>query len=247
MAKALALLYAIAANLIFLLVYLYFIGFVGNVVVPKSIDSGTPGGIIAATLINLALLAVFALQHSLMARAGFKRVLTQWLPPPIERATYVLISSAVLALLCWQWRPLPVVIWQIDNRVLSILLTALFGLGWGIGLIAAKAFDIFELFGLRQVVANRQGATIMATPFATPGLYAFVRHPMMTGFLISFWATPTMTAGHLLFALVMTIYICIAVKFFEERDLKKAFGEEYARYQREVPMLVPGRRPRTDH
>lgn len=244
MANVLALLYAIAANLIFALVYLYFIGFVGNVVVPKSIDSGSEGEPLNAVLINLALLAVFALQHTLMARTGFKQSLRKWLPPSIERATYVLISSAVLALLCWQWRPLTALIWQVDNRVFSIFLTALFGLGWGIGLIAAKAFDIFELFGLRQVITNLRGSAIIATPFATPGLYRMVRHPIMTGFLISFWATPTMTAGHLLFALVMTIYIYVAVRFFEERDLKIAFGETYAKYQREVPMLVPRGLPR---
>ena len=181
-----------------------------------------------------------------MARAGFKRAFARWLPPAIERANYVLLSSLLLALLCWQWRPLPAVIWQVDNRALSIFLTALFALGWGIGLVAAKAFDIFELIGLRQALLNLRNRGVGARPFATPGLYRLVRHPMMTGFLLSFWAAPTMTAGHLLFASVMTLYIVIAVKCFEERDLKHAFGDTYAQYQRDVPMLVPYKAPLTD-
>ena len=219
--------------------YVYFIGFVGNVVVAKSIDSGSVVATIPALLINLGLLAAFALQHTVMARAGFKQVLTRCLPAAIERATYVLMTTAVLALLMWQWQAMPAVIWQVDNRIGSILLTSLFALGWGIGLMAAKAFDIFALFGLRQPFAALQCRLLRATPFATPGLYRLVRHPMMTGFLLSFWATPTMTVGHAVFAAVMTVYIVIAVKFFEERDLKNAFGENYARYQRAVPMLIP--------
>ena len=239
MPKLLALLYALAANLLFMGVYVYFIGFVGNIVVAKSIDSGSVVATIPALLVNLALLAVFALQHTVMARAGFKQALTRYLPASIERATYVLMTTAVLALLMWQWQAMPAVIWQVDNRIGRILLTSLFALGWGIGLMAAKAFDIFALFGLRQPLAALQCRLLRTTPFATPGLYRLVRHPMMTGFLLSFWATPTMTVGHAVFAAVMTVYIVIAVKFFEERDLKNAFGENYARYQRAVPMLIP--------
>ena len=243
MLKLLALLYALAANLLFVAVYVYFIGFVGNVVVPKSIDSGLGGATMPALLVNVALLAAFALQHTVMARTGFKRALARYLPASIERASYVLMTTAVLAVLMWQWQAMPTVIWQVDNRIGSILLTSLFALGWGIGLVAAKAFDMLALFGLRQPLAALQGRLLRATPFATPSLYRLVRHPMMSGFLLSFWATPTMTVGHALFASVMTVYIVIAVKFFEERDLKNTFGENYARYQRTVPMLVPSLTP----
>ncbi|HEX9390301.1 MAG TPA: isoprenylcysteine carboxylmethyltransferase family protein [Usitatibacteraceae bacterium] len=239
MAKLFALLYAVLANMVFVLVFVYFIGFVGNVAVPKSIDSGVAGEAFSSTLVNLALLTLFALQHTLMARNGFKQRLARILPPAIERASYVLLSSAVLALLCWQWRALPAVVWQVDNRLLDIALTALFALGWGIGLVAAKAMDILELFGLHQVLRHLRGTAAVPARFGKPGLYALVRHPMMTGFLLSFWATPLMTVGHMLFALVMTAYIYIATRFFEERDLQGTFGETYAQYRREVPMLIP--------
>ncbi len=244
MARIAALLYAVAAHLLFAAVYVYFIGFVGDVGVPRSIDRGPLAPPLTAALIDLALLALFALQHTLMARPAFKQSLSRLLPAVMERATYVLLSSLLLALLCWQWRPLPATVWQIDHELLQTLLLAVFALGWVLGLVAAAAFDLLALFGLRQALLNLYGGQLGPSRFSRPGPYALVRHPMMTGFLLSFWATPHMSVGHLLFALVMTAYIYIALRFFEERDLRAALGDDYARYQREVPMLLPRWRTR---
>jgi protein-S-isoprenylcysteine O-methyltransferase Ste14 len=231
--------YGIFAYVCFLAVFLYAMGFVGDVLVPKSIDSGTAGPVGTAVAVNLALLSLFAVQHSGMARRSFKQFWTKVVPPPIERATYVLFSSAVLAVLFFQWHPMPMVIWNVDNAVGRTLLHALYWTGWGIVLLASCMISHFELFGLRQVWLHLQQKNYGESHFKTVGFYKFVRHPLQTGFLIAFWAAPTMTLGHLLFSVVVTAYILVAVTFFEERDLVRMFGNTYRRYQRQVGMFLP--------
>jgi protein-S-isoprenylcysteine O-methyltransferase Ste14 len=244
-----ALAYGAVAYALFLFTFLYAIGFVAGALVPKHIDSGAAVATGSALMVNLALLALFALQHSGMARPAFKRWWTRLVPASIERSTYVLLSSLILLLLFWQWRPLPMAIWQVDSGAARLALYALSGVGWLLVLTGSFLINHFELFGLKQ--AWHHGRSAPATgeqPFVTRAFYRIVRHPLMLGFLIAFWATPTMTAGHLLFALATTGYILIAVKYLEERDLVAAFGDTYRDYQRQVPMLlpVPGRsRPAT--
>lgn len=239
MSRLLALLYGVACYSIFLATFLYAIAFVAGIGVPKHIDNGAPAPFAIALGIDLALLGLFAVQHSGMARPAFKRWWAQFVPPPVERSTYVLVSSLVLALLLWQWRPLPLPIWNFENEIARVALYALSALGWLLLLSSTFLINHFDLFGLRQVWFHARKRQAMDEPFVTRAFYRIVRHPLMLGFLIAFWATPTMSLGHLLFALMTTGYIVVAVKFLEERDLVALYGDTYRDYQRRVPMLLP--------
>ena len=238
MFRLMILLYGATAYVVFLASFLYAIGFVGGFVVPKTIDNGPEAEAVTAVVIDLVLLSLFAVQHSVMARPFFKRWWTRIIPPAAERSTYVLLSSLILFLLFWQWRPLPGVVWNVIQPVMAAILWALFGLGWLIVLVSTFLINHFDLFGLRQVYLHFSGQPYTAIPFQTPWLYRVVRHPVMVGSLIAFWATPTMTQGHLLFAAVVTAYVLIALQL-EERDLLSYHGETYSAYQRQVRMLVP--------
>jgi protein-S-isoprenylcysteine O-methyltransferase Ste14 len=236
--RMMALVYGIISYVIFLASFLYAIGFVSNLLVPKSIDTGPQATKVESLAVNLVLLAIFALQHSVMARPAFKRWWTTLAPAPIERSTYVLASSLVLLLLFWQWRPLPHAVWNVQNQVVAAALWALFGIGWCAVLVSTFLIDHFDLFGLRQVVFFAAGREYVAPQFKLTAFYRVVRHPIMLGFIVAFWATPLMSWGHLLFAAVTTAYVVIAVHL-EERDLRAAFGTEYEEYQQRVSMLVP--------
>lgn len=227
-----------ASYLLFLALYAYMAAFVGGFAVPRTIDtpSATPVG--AAVAINLVLLAVFGLQHSVMARPGFKRVWTRIVPQPIERSVYVLASNLVLALLMWQWRGIDVVVWNIEQPALRGVAWALFAAGWLMVPAVSYLINHFDLFGMRQVWLHVRGREYTSLPFRTPLLYRHVRHPLYLGWALAFWATPTMTAGHLLLAVVLTGYMMLAA-VFEERDLVAHFGQQYAEYRERVPMFVP--------
>lgn len=234
----LGLIYGVVAYVVFLASFLYAIGFVGGIYVPKSIDVGNVTALSIALPIDALLLAMFAVQHSVMARPAFKRVWTTIVPASVERTTYVLASSLVLILLFWQWRPMPTPVWQITNPAGQTVLYALFFAGWLLVLVSTFAIDHFDLFGLRQVWLNFRGVEYTHPPFSTSGLYRHVRHPIMLGFIIAFWAAPTMSVGHLLFALATTGYILIALQL-EEHDLVQVLGDSYREYRRRVPMMLP--------
>jgi methanethiol S-methyltransferase len=230
--------YGAAAYLLFLAAFLYLVGFVGNLLVPRSVDHGLPTPIGQAVLVNVLLVGAFGVQHSVMARQGFKRWWTRFVPPSIERSTYVVLSSAVLLLLYWQWRDMPAVIWDVRQPAGRLAIWALFWLGWAIALASTFMINHFDLFGLRHVYLAWRGKPYRELGFRTHLFYRLVRHPLMLGFLIAFWAVPTMTAGHLLFSIAITGYILIALRI-EERSLVAAIGDQYRDYQRDVPMLVP--------
>ena len=241
MGRVIAFLYGSIMYSAFLVTFLYAIGFAGNLIVPKSIDTeSTAGG--NALIINLPLLSVFAVQHSVMARQWFKRGWTKIVPPPVERSTYVLFASAALALVMWQWRPMTGTVWNIEGGLGATALNGAFWLGWGLVLLSTFLIDHFELFGLKQVWLHLRGAESQPPSFTTPFIYKRSRHPLYLGFMIAFWSAPHMTTGHLLFALVTTAYMLTAIQF-EERDLLKSHGEAYAEYRKRVRMLIPlGRR-----
>jgi protein-S-isoprenylcysteine O-methyltransferase Ste14 len=231
------LIYGLASYLVFFLSFLYTIAFIGNYWVPKSIDVGPESGLAQSILIDVVLLGVFAVQHSVMARPAFKRWWTGVVPASCERSTYVLISSLLLILVLWQWRPIVTTIWRVEGWPAATL-TAISWIGWLTALTSTYMIDHFELFGLRQVFDTLRGAASRIPLFKTPLLYRLVRHPLMLGFLLAFWATPHMTFGHLLFAVMTTGYILVGVRL-EERDLVAQFGTSYEQYRRRVPMLMP--------
>ena len=239
MGKTLAVLYGVVAYVVFLASFLYAIGFVGGFIVPKTIDGpGAGAGMLASILVDAVLLGLFAIQHSVMARPAFKRAWTRIVPKSVERTTYVLLSSLILFLLYWQWRPIPDVVWSVTNDAGRMALWAIFWLGWLMVLLSTFMIDHFDLFGLHQVILNFQDKPYTHPPFMTRGLYNLVRHPIMLGFIIAFWAIPVMSIGHLVFAIATTGYILIALQL-EEKDLVDALGDAYRGYRKRVPMLIP--------
>jgi protein-S-isoprenylcysteine O-methyltransferase Ste14 len=236
-----AFLYGLASYAVFLVTFLYAIGFVSGLVVPKAIDTGTTAPMTEALIVDLLLMSLFAIQHSVMARKQFKQWWTQIVPQSVERSTYVLFASLALILLFWQWRPMPAVIWQIDNAQIAMAIIGLSFAGWLIVLSSTFLINHFELFGVQQVANNLAGQPMKPARFRTPLFYRFVRHPIYLGFIIAFWAAPTMTVGHLLFAAITTAYILVGI-LLEERDLIDLFGDEYRHYRERVSMLVPWRR-----
>jgi protein-S-isoprenylcysteine O-methyltransferase Ste14 len=239
MTRLLAALYGVACYVFFFATFLYAIGFTTNLVVAKSVDGPAGAAPALAALIDLALLSLFAVQHSVMARQGFKRWWTRMVPKPIERSTYVLFASLALALLFWQWQPISLPIWSLSDGELRVVVAALAALGWVLVLVSTFLISHVELFGLRQAFAGAESAPRLRTP----GLYRLVRHPIYLGFLLAFWSAPDMSAGHLLFALATSGYIVLGI-LLEERDLVRMFGEAYRRYRREVWMLLPLPKPR---
>jgi len=241
MDKIIAFLYGLVAYLVFFVAFLYAIGFVERLWVPKTIDNGAVVGTAEALIVNLVLMSIFAIQHSVMARRQFKQWWLQYVPASVERSTYVLAASLALILLFWQWRPMPAVVWQVGNSQIAMAIVVLSFVGWLLVLASTFMINHFELFGLHQVINNLSGHDMPAVRFKTPMLYNFVRHPIYLGFIIAFWAAPTMTVGHLLFAAVTTAYIFVGI-FLEEHDLVELFGEDYLRYKERVSMLIPWRR-----
>ena len=232
------LLYGVVSYFAFFGTILYAIGFVGNIVVPKTIDGEPELPFGKALLIDAGLLLLFALQHSIMARPGFKRRWTKIIPPALERSTFVLLASLCLMLMMWQWQPLGGVVWEIQNTTLQNILFVVYLIGWGIVFISTFLIDHFDLFGLRQTWLYFRGKPYTNLPFRVPLFYRFVRHPLYFGFLIAFWATPLMTVTHLIFAVLTTGYIFTAIQF-EERDLVNHFGESYRKYRKQAPMIIP--------
>lgn len=238
MNRILSFIYGIVCYTVFFLSFLYAIGFIGDFIVPKTINSGPESGLAPSLLINLGLLGLFAVQHTIMARPAFKRRWTKVVPPQVERSTFVLASSLTLLLIFWQWHPIPAVIWSVENPLGKLVLRTLFWIGWTTVLLSTFIINHFDLFGLRQVWLHLQNRQYHHLEFQTKSLYRYIRHPIMSGFIIAFWATPHMTAGHLLFAVATTAYILIGVQF-EEHDLREFLGKDYDEYRRRVPMLIP--------
>ena len=238
MARFIILFYGVISYLIFLVTFLYAIGFMGNLLVPKSIDSGTDGSFLNGLVINVLLLSIFAIQHSVMARPAFKIWWTSIIPKAAERSTYTLLSSLALILLFYYWQPMGGVVWQIEGSIGRAILFTLFGFGWALVLVSTFLINHFDLFGLRQVYLNFTGQEYTALKFSTPGPYKLVRHPLYLGWFLAFWATPTMTVAHLAFAIITTIYILLAIRW-EEQDLLAALGEDYANYRKMVPKVIP--------
>ncbi len=241
MRRVLAFSYGLVAYAVFLGAFLYAIGFVDSILVPKAINDGDVTPVSEALAINVVLLSIFALQHSVMARQPFKRWWTKFVPTSIERSTYVLLASLALILVFWQWRPIPALVWHVTEPFAASALVGLSFFGWLIVLLSTFLINHFELFGVQQVLNNLMGRKSSTPPFKTPFFYKLVRHPIYLGFIIAFWATPVMTAGHLLFAAVTTAYIFVGI-FFEERDLIAHYGDEYRRYRAKVGMLIPASR-----
>src|SRR5580704_15507759 len=239
--RIIAFLYGVVSYVVFFVTFLYAIGFVSGLVVPKTIDSGVVVPMAEALIVNLLLMSVFAIQHSVMARKQFKQWWTQFVPKSVERSTYVLFSSLALVLLFWQWRPIPTLVWQIDHPQIAMAVIGLSFAGWLIVLTSTFLINHFELFGLHQVANNLAGNPMPVQRFRTPLYYKFVRHPLYLGFIIAFWAAPTMSVGHLLFAAVTAAYIVVGA-LLEERDLVDLFGDDYRRYKDRVSMLLPWRR-----
>jgi methanethiol S-methyltransferase len=238
MSKLLATVYGALVYCFFLITFLYAIGFVGNFLVPKSIDTGASTSLGQALFIDAILLGMFAAQHSVMARPGFKRWWAQLVPKYVERSTYVLCASLILALLFWQWRPISTLIWSVTDSFWVATLDVICGLGWAMVLLSTFLINHFELFGLTQVVAHFRGGELSEPVFRTPFLYRWIRHPLYLGFLLAFWATPAMSAGHLLFAVATSGYILLGI-FLEERDLITQFGDRYRSYRASAGMLIP--------
>lgn len=230
--------YGVVCYVIFFATFLYAIGFIGNFGVPTTLDGPASGSLLAALAVNAGLLGLFAVQHSVMARRWFKRRWTRIVPWPIERSTYVLLSSAALILLFREWRPMGVEIWSVQSQTAVVTLYALFAAGWMLVLVSTFLIDHFDLFGLRQVWLHLRGRPYTAHAFVTPGPYRLVRHPLYVGWLLVFWMAPTMTLAHLVFSIATTAYILVAIRF-EEQDLVREHGEVYEAYRRRVPMLIP--------
>ena len=238
MRKSLAALYSAIVYVAFLGVFIYFIGFVEGVGVPKTIDSGAHGSTVVALTIDAALLTLFALQHSVMARAGFKRLWTRIIPPEVERSTFVLAATVVAALLCWKWQPMPATVWAVNAPLAASALWVLSWSGWGLLLISTFLINHFHLFGLAQGFAGLLGLSSREATFVTPFLYRYLRHPLYAGFILAFWAAPRMSVGHLFFAIATLGYILVGI-WFEERDLTAQFGDRYQHYRESVGMLLP--------
>ena len=233
--------YGIVCYLFFLVTILYMIGFLGNFLVPKTIDTGEPETMGNTILIDTLLMALFAIQHTIMARPAFKAWWTRIVPRPIERSTFVLVTSLILLFLFWQWRPITyddLPVWQTEAAWGRGMLYALFALGWVLVFWSSFLIDHFDLFGLRQVYLNWKGREYTHNPFRTPAIYRYVRNPLMLGFLLASWATPEMSAGHALFAILLTVYIFIGIQF-EERDIAKLLGDDYVRYRKRTSMIIP--------
>jgi methanethiol S-methyltransferase len=241
MGGALSLLYGLVVYVFFLFTFVYVALFSGDLYVAKTIDSGAAGPVGRAIVVDLILLTIFAAQHSIMARRSFKRWWTTFVPVESERSTYVLAASLALALLAWQWQPIPEpIVWKVESDLGVAAMWTVFALGWGVLLLSTFLINHFELFGLRQAASGLMGDAVPEPAFRTPMLYKYVRHPIYLGFVLALWSVPTMTAGHLLFTVGGTGYILVGI-WFEERDLIHTFGDQYRRYREQVGMLLPWR------